>query len=129
MIITGQVTLYLINAGAKMCQMISTCIVKRRGLLYHGVGFSQCINKIANGKGTKWKMGRLNNRTGCTKSGKLINGQGAIRAGRVSNFVEKNKRACPFIRQVRVDYFMHLRLTAKQNGMRLKSIYYADSQL
>ena len=47
-------------------------------------------------------MGRPNNRAGCTKSGKLINGQGAIRAGRVSNFSEINKRACPFIRQVRV---------------------------
>ena len=32
---------------------------------------------------------------------KLIKGQGAIRAGRVSNFSEINKRACPFIRQVR----------------------------
>ena len=48
-------------------------------------------------------MGRPNNWAGCTKSGKLINGQGAIRAGRVSNFSEKNKRACPFIRQVRVE--------------------------
>ena len=47
-------------------------------------------------------MGRPNNQAGCTKFGKLINGQGAIRAGRVSNFSEKNKRACPFIRQVRV---------------------------
>ena len=37
---------------------------------------------------------------------KLINGQGAIRAGRVSNFSEKNKRACPFIRQVRVRTYM-----------------------
>ena len=58
--------------------------------------------KLANGKGTKWKMGRPNNQAGCTKFGKLINGQGAIRAGRVSNFSEINKRACPFIRQVRV---------------------------
>ena len=58
--------------------------------------------KIANGKGTKWKMGRPNNPAGCTKSEKLINGQGALRAGRASNFSEKNKRACPFIRQVRV---------------------------
>ena len=49
-------------------------------------------------------MGRVQNGkwAGCTKSGKLINGQGAIRFGRVSNFPEKNKRACPFIRQVRV---------------------------
>ena len=47
-------------------------------------------------------MGRPNNQAGCTKFGKLINGQGAIRAGRVSNFSEINKRACPFIRQVRV---------------------------
>ena len=59
--------------------------------------------KLANWKGTKWKMGRPNNRAGCTKSGKLINGQGAIRAGRVSNFSEINKRACPFIRDLRVD--------------------------
>ena len=50
-------------------------------------------------------MGRPNNQAGCTKFGKLINGQGAIRAGRVSNFSEINKRACPFIRQVRVDGF------------------------
>ena len=47
-------------------------------------------------------MGRPNNQAGCTKFGKLINGQRAIRAGRVSNFTEINKRACPFIRQVRV---------------------------
>jgi len=47
-------------------------------------------------------MGRPNNRAGCTKSGKLINGQGAIRAGRVSNFSEINKRAYPFIRKERV---------------------------
>ena len=52
-------------------------------------------------------MGRPNNQAGCTKSGKLINGQGAIRAGRVSNFSEKNKRACPFIRQVRVYEFVY----------------------
>ena len=58
--------------------------------------------KLANGKGTKWKMGRPNIQAGCTKFGKLINGQCAIRAGRVSNFSEKNKLACPFIRQVRV---------------------------
>ena len=49
-------------------------------------------------------MGRVQNGkwAGLTKSGKLINGQGAIKAGRVSNFSEKNKRACLFIRQVRV---------------------------
>ena len=47
-------------------------------------------------------MGRPNNQAGCTKFGKLINGQGAIRAGRVSNFSEINKQACPFIRQVGV---------------------------
>ena len=47
-------------------------------------------------------MGRPNNQAGCTKFGKLINGQDAIRMGRVSNFSEINKRACPFIRQVRV---------------------------
>ena len=33
-------------------------------------------------------MGRPNNQAGCTKFGKLINGQGAIRAGKVSNFAE-----------------------------------------
>ena len=48
-------------------------------------------------------MGRLNNQAGCKKFGKLINGQGAIRAGRVSIVSEINKWACPFIRQVRVD--------------------------
>ena len=53
-------------------------------------------------------MGRPNNGAGCAKSGKLINGQGAIRAGRVSNFSEINKRACPFIRQVRVITIFHL---------------------
>ena len=53
-------------------------------------------------------MGRPNNQAGCTKFGKLINGQGAIRAGRVSNFSEINKRACPFIRQVRVSTFEKL---------------------
>ena len=58
--------------------------------------------KFANGKGIKWKMGRPNNQAGCTKFGKLINGQGVIRAGRVSNFSVMNKRAYPFIRQVRV---------------------------
>ena len=47
-------------------------------------------------------MGRPNNQAGCTKLVKIINGQGAIRAGRVSNFSEMNKRACPFIRQVKV---------------------------
>ena len=46
-------------------------------------------------------MGRPNNQAACTKFGKLINGQGAIRAGRVSDFSEINKQACPFIRQVR----------------------------
>ena len=45
--------------------------------------------KLANGKGTKWKTGRPNNQAGCTKFGKLINGQCAIRAGRVSNFLKK----------------------------------------
>ena len=65
---------------------------------------------LANGKGTKWKMGRPNNLAGCTKFGKLINGQGTIRAGRVSNFSEMNKWACPFIRQVRVvQLSMHLK--------------------
>ena len=58
--------------------------------------------KLTNGKGAKWKMGRPNNWAGCTKFGKLINGQGATRPGRVSNFSKINKRACPFIRQVRV---------------------------
>ena len=67
--------------------------------------------KLANGMGTKWKMGRPNNRAGCTKSGKLINWQGAIRAGRVSKFSEKNKRACPFIRQVRVTNFLVVTIT------------------
>ena len=47
-------------------------------------------------------MGRPNNQAGCTKFGKLINWQGSIRAGRVSDFSEMNKRVCPFIRQVRV---------------------------
>ena len=47
-------------------------------------------------------MGRPNDQVGCSKFGKIINGQGVIRAGRVSNFSEINKRACPFIRQVRV---------------------------
>ena len=47
-------------------------------------------------------MGRPNNQAGCTKSEKSINGKGTIIAGRVSNFSEKNKQACPFIRQVRV---------------------------
>ena len=47
-------------------------------------------------------MGRPNNQAGCTKFGKFINGQGAIRVGRVSKFFEINKQACPFIRQVRV---------------------------
>ena len=48
-----------------------------------------------------------NNQAGCSgvyilsKFGKLINGQDEIRAGRVSNFSEINKRACLF-RQVRV---------------------------
>ena len=45
-------------------------------------------------------MGWPNNQAGCAKFWKLINGQGSIRAGRVSNFSEINKRACPFIRQV-----------------------------
>ena len=58
--------------------------------------------KLANWKGTKWKMGRLNNQAGCTKFGNLINGQVAIRVGRVSNFSEIDKRASPLIRQVRV---------------------------
>jgi len=47
-------------------------------------------------------MGRPNNQAGCTKFGKLIHGQDPIRAGRVSNFSEINKRECPFIWQVRV---------------------------
>ena len=46
-------------------------------------------------------MSKPNNQAGCTEFGKLINKQGAIRAGRVSNFFEVNKRACPFIRKVR----------------------------
>ena len=49
--------------------------------------------KLANRKGTKWKMGRPNNQAGCTKFGNLINRQGAIRVGRVSNFSKINKRA------------------------------------
>ena len=64
--------------------------------------------KLANRKDTKWKMGRPDNRAGCTKSGKSINGQGAIKADRVSNFSEKNKRACLFIRQMRVPVQMQL---------------------
>ena len=59
--------------------------------------------KLANRKGTKWKMGRPNDLTGCTKFGNLTNEQSAIKGGRVSNFSEINKRACPLIRQVRVD--------------------------
>ena len=59
--------------------------------------------KLANGKGKKCKIGRPNDRAGCTKFGNLINEQGAIRAGRVSNFSELKKQACPFIRQMRVD--------------------------
>ena len=47
-------------------------------------------------------MGRPNNQAGCAKFGNLINGQGAIRVDKVSNFSEMNKQACPFIRQVRV---------------------------
>ena len=78
---------------AQMCQIISTCIVKRRGLLNNGVGFTVILIEIANREGAKWKMGRPNNWAGCTKFGKLINGQGAIRAVRVSNFSEINKRA------------------------------------
>ena len=57
-------------------------------------------------------MGRPNNSAGCTKSGKLINGQRTLRAGRVSNFSEKNKRACPFIRQVRVGLIIRKILTS-----------------
>ena len=49
--------------------------------------------KLTNGKGTKLKMGRPNNHAGSTKFGKLINRQGRIRAGRVSNFSEIYKRA------------------------------------
>ena len=55
-------------------------------------------------------MGRPNNQAGCTKFGKLINGQGAIRAGRVSNFSEINKQACLFIRQVRAIDIVHSQL-------------------
>ena len=76
--------------------------------------------KLANGKGTKWKMGRPNNQAGCTKSGKLINGQGAIRTGRVSNFSEMNNRACPFIRQVRVatmSMVVHMRGVGAQKNL------------
>ena len=47
---------------------------------------------------------------------KIINGQGAIRAGRVSNFYEINKRACPFIRQVRVATF-HTPLNHSATGL------------
>ena len=48
-------------------------------------------------------MGRPRNQAGCTKFRKLINRQGSIRAGRVSNVSETNKWACPLIRQVRVN--------------------------
>ena len=53
-------------------------------------------------------MDRPNNQEGCTKFGTLINGQGAIRAGMVSNFSEIDKRACLFIRQVRVHEYKYI---------------------
>ena len=49
--------------------------------------------KLAHEKGLKWRTGRPNNWAGCTKFGNLINRQGVIRAGRVSNFSEINKWA------------------------------------
>ena len=93
-----------------MCLMVSTCIVKRRGLLYNGVDLVIVSIKVANGKGTKWKMGRPNNWAGCTKFGKSINGQGAIRTDRVQTFFEIDKQACPFVRQVRVDFFYEIQI-------------------
>ena len=48
MMINGQVPSVPYKwAGAHMCLIISTFIVKRRGLLYNGVGFSHCINKTS----------------------------------------------------------------------------------
>ena len=75
--------------------------------------------KIANGKGTKWKMGRPNNQAGCTK---LINRQGAIRAGRVSKFSEINKWACPFNRQVRVQQLVGLQKKMSYDIRNLKKL-------
>ena len=49
-------------------------------------------------------MGRPNKRAGCHFFENFINGQFLIRAGRVEFFCEINRRACPFIRQVRVDF-------------------------
>ena len=54
MMINGQVPFVPYKwAGAQMWLIVSTCIVKKRGLLYNGVGFSHCINKTNYGKGTK----------------------------------------------------------------------------
>ena len=48
------------------------------------------------------KKGKPDRRSGWEKFGNLINRQGATRAGRGAKFSKMNKRACPFIRPVKV---------------------------
>ena len=45
-------------AGAQMYLITSTCIVKRRGLLYDWVGFNHCINKTSQWEGHKIENGQ-----------------------------------------------------------------------
>ena len=54
---------------------------------------------MENGQGIDLpKKGRPNKWVGWTIFGKLINGQGAVRAGKAAKFSEITKQACPFIK-------------------------------
>ena len=75
------------------------------------------------------KFKEPNKRGGWNFSQKIINGEALIRVSRVEKFPKINKRACPFIRKLRVTGFEPAKLVDTHLRHRFNRLIHKDFHL